>query len=66
MNVDRGVVAGPLRGGPAAAGGARIARLETSRVLSEAIGLYRAAGYREVEPFNGEPYAHHELATPRT
>ncbi|XYH92729.1 hypothetical protein ACMHYB_33255 [Sorangium sp. So ce1128] len=54
---------GPL---PRAAGGARIARLETSRVLSEAIGLYRAAGYREVERFNGEPYAHHELATPRT
>ncbi|TNC27731.1 bifunctional helix-turn-helix transcriptional regulator/GNAT family N-acetyltransferase [Amycolatopsis alkalitolerans] len=54
----------------AVAGGARRARLETNRVLNEAIGLYRAAGYREVEPFNGEPYAHHwfekELATPRT
>ena len=25
----------------------------------EAIGLYRSAGYREVEAFNDEPYAHH-------
>jgi GNAT superfamily N-acetyltransferase len=34
-------------------------RLETNRVLSEAIALYRSAGYREVAPFNAEPYAHH-------
>ena len=27
--------------------------------LTEAIALYRAAGYREVPPFNDEPYAHH-------
>ena len=26
---------------------------------TEAIGLYRAAGYVEVAPFNDEPYAHH-------
>jgi DNA-binding MarR family transcriptional regulator/GNAT superfamily N-acetyltransferase len=45
--------------GHAVAGGARIARLETNRVLDEAIGLYRAAGYREVPAFNDEPYAHH-------
>ncbi|GAB3008028.1 MarR family winged helix-turn-helix transcriptional regulator [Amycolatopsis acidiphila] len=43
----------------ALAGGARLARLETNRVLGEAIGLYRAAGYREVPAFNDEPYAHH-------
>lgn len=43
----------------ALAGGADVARLETNRVLSEAIGLYRAAGYREVPAFNQEPYAHH-------
>jgi GNAT superfamily N-acetyltransferase/DNA-binding MarR family transcriptional regulator len=43
----------------AAARGARIVRLETNRVLDEAIGLYRAAGYREVPAFNDEPYAHH-------
>ncbi|MDX6475059.1 MAG: hypothetical protein QOH95_570 [Gaiellaceae bacterium] len=39
--------------------GARSARLETNGALTEAISLYRAAGYREVEAFNDEPYAHH-------
>jgi ribosomal protein S18 acetylase RimI-like enzyme len=39
--------------------GARRVLLETNRVLAEAIGLYRSAGYQEVEPFNDEPYAHH-------
>lgn len=34
-------------------------RLETNRNLTEAIALYRAAGYREVPAFNTEPYAHH-------
>jgi DNA-binding MarR family transcriptional regulator len=34
-------------------------RLETNRVLTEAQSLYRAHGYREVERFNDEPYAHH-------
>lgn len=43
----------------AAARGAGIVRLETHRVLTEAIGLYRGAGYVEVPPFNDEPYAHH-------
>jgi ribosomal protein S18 acetylase RimI-like enzyme len=43
----------------AAARGARALRLETNRVLNEAIGLYRSAGYREVAAFNDEPYAHH-------
>jgi GNAT superfamily N-acetyltransferase/DNA-binding MarR family transcriptional regulator len=43
----------------AAADGARSLRLETNRTLTEAIGLYRAVGYREVTPFNHEPYAHH-------
>jgi DNA-binding MarR family transcriptional regulator len=36
-----------------------LARLETNKALTEAIELYRAAGYVEVEPFNAEPYAHH-------
>jgi DNA-binding MarR family transcriptional regulator len=36
-----------------------IVRLETNEVLTEAIALYRSAGYREVAPFNDEPYAHH-------
>jgi len=43
----------------AAAGGAGLVRLETNGALTEAIGLYRSAGYREVEAFNSEPYAHH-------
>jgi len=43
----------------AAAGGARVLRLETNRTLNEAIGLYRASGYREVDAFNDEPYADH-------
>jgi len=37
----------------------RVLRLETNRALGEAIGLYLAAGYREVAAFNDEPYAHH-------
>src|SRR3954470_5250740 len=43
----------------AAAAGAREIRLETNKNLTEAINLYRSAGYREVPPFNDEPYAHH-------
>jgi len=36
-----------------------ILRLDTNRALKEAQALYRACGYREVAPFNEEPYAHH-------
>ncbi len=43
----------------AAVHGVRTLRLETNRALAEAIALYRTAGYREVAPFNDEPYAHH-------
>jgi GNAT superfamily N-acetyltransferase len=39
--------------------GARMVRLETNQTLKEAINLYRHSGYREVERFNDEPYAHH-------
>jgi DNA-binding MarR family transcriptional regulator/GNAT superfamily N-acetyltransferase len=39
--------------------GYRLVRLETQKSLTEAQQLYRNAGYREVEPFNDEPYAHH-------
>lgn len=39
--------------------GAQVVRLETNRALTEAVGLYRAAGYREVPAFNDEAYAHH-------
>ena len=34
-------------------------RLETNRNLTEAIAMYRAAGYAEVAAFNDEAYAHH-------
>jgi DNA-binding MarR family transcriptional regulator/N-acetylglutamate synthase-like GNAT family acetyltransferase len=34
-------------------------RLETNRTLTEAIGLYRRAGYVEVPAFNADPYANH-------
>src|SRR3954451_18158692 len=43
----------------AARSGAAVTRLETNRNLTEAIGLYRSAGYREVPPFNAEPFADH-------
>lgn len=38
--------------------GVGILRLETNRALTEAIQLYRSAGFREVSAFNHEPYAH--------
>ena len=34
-------------------------RLETNKTLTEAIALYRSAGYREVAAFNDEHYADH-------
>ena len=43
----------------AAEAGAVVLRLETNGSLTEAIALYRRSGYREVEPFNDEPYAQH-------
>ncbi|MFI5909754.1 MarR family winged helix-turn-helix transcriptional regulator [Dactylosporangium sp. NPDC051541] len=43
----------------AAAAGTRVLRLETNGSLSEALQLYRTAGYEEVDAFNAEPYAHH-------
>lgn len=43
----------------AAERGAPAARLETNGALTEAIALYRSAGYAEVPAFNAEPYAHH-------
>jgi DNA-binding MarR family transcriptional regulator/GNAT superfamily N-acetyltransferase len=45
----------------ARAGGARVARIETSAVLTEALSLYRATGWVEVPPFNDEPFADHWL-----
>lgn len=41
----------------AVADGASTLRLDTNGALVEAIGLYRSAGWVEVEPFNDEPHA---------
>jgi DNA-binding MarR family transcriptional regulator len=43
----------------ALAGGADTVRLETNRSLTEAIRMYRKAGYAEVPAFNDEPFADH-------
>jgi DNA-binding MarR family transcriptional regulator/GNAT superfamily N-acetyltransferase len=43
----------------AASNGVSVLRLDTNGVLTEAIALYRAAGYREVDRFNEETYANH-------
>jgi len=43
----------------AVAGGAQVARLETGGVLTEALDLYRSAGWVEVAAFNDEPFADH-------
>lgn len=34
-------------------------RLDTNESLQEALRLYRTAGYREIGPYNDNPYAHH-------
>ena len=39
--------------------GARIAHIETSAISSEALSLYRSAGWVEVPRFNDEPFADH-------
>jgi len=39
--------------------GVTVVRLETNQRLTEAIQLYRSAGYAEVPAFSDEPYAHH-------
>jgi GNAT superfamily N-acetyltransferase len=45
--------------GCARASGARVAHIETSAVLVEALSLYRSAGWIEVAAFNDEPFADH-------
>jgi DNA-binding MarR family transcriptional regulator/GNAT superfamily N-acetyltransferase len=41
------------------AGGARVAHIETSAALTEALALYRSTGWFEVPAFNDEPFADH-------
>jgi ribosomal protein S18 acetylase RimI-like enzyme len=36
-----------------------VVHLETNESLTEAIAMYRSAGYTEVPRFSDEPYAHH-------
>jgi DNA-binding MarR family transcriptional regulator/N-acetylglutamate synthase-like GNAT family acetyltransferase len=48
----------------ARAHGVHLLRLETNRALSEAIALYRAVGFEEVDAFNDEVHAHHWFAKP--
>jgi GNAT superfamily N-acetyltransferase len=43
----------------ARAGGARLAHIETSAVLVEALSLYLSTGWAEVPAFNDEPFADH-------
>ena len=45
----------------ALAGGARMAHIETSATLTEALALYRSTGWVEVPKFNDEPFADHWL-----
>ena len=47
--------------GCARAAGARVAHIETSAVLTEALSLYTATGWIEVPRFNEEPFADHWL-----
>ena len=44
--------------------GYRTAKLETNKSLTQAIRLYHRSGYREVPPFNDEPFAHHWFEKP--
>jgi GNAT superfamily N-acetyltransferase len=46
------------------ANGVRLMRLETKDELGEAVQMYRTSGYREVNPFNDEPYADHWFEKP--
>jgi ribosomal protein S18 acetylase RimI-like enzyme len=39
--------------------GLTVVRLDTNSALTEAIAMYRRAGYREIERYNDNPYARH-------
>ena len=43
-----------------------IVRLDTHDTLTEAIGMYRRAGYTEIERYNDNPYARHFFEKPLT
>ena len=43
----------------AKATGATAVRLDTNRTLTEAMALYRSAGYQGIPRYNDNPHAHH-------
>jgi ribosomal protein S18 acetylase RimI-like enzyme len=43
----------------AAASGATVARLDTGRLQTEALGLFASAGYVAIDDYNGNPFADH-------
>jgi DNA-binding MarR family transcriptional regulator/GNAT superfamily N-acetyltransferase len=43
----------------AAEHGSHTVRLDSNRALTEAIAMYRSAGYAQIDAFNAEPYADH-------
>ncbi|MBO0883679.1 MAG: GNAT family N-acetyltransferase, partial [Mycobacterium sp.] len=43
----------------AASRGLLLVRLDTHEVLTEAVGMYRASGYREIDAYDDNPYAYH-------
>jgi DNA-binding MarR family transcriptional regulator/GNAT superfamily N-acetyltransferase len=57
LGIGRRVLA-ELEARAVAHGGTRV-RLDTNSTLTEAIAMYRSAGYREVDVFNDEQYADH-------
>jgi DNA-binding MarR family transcriptional regulator/GNAT superfamily N-acetyltransferase len=44
--------------------GSQSVRLDTNSALTEAVAMYRSAGYREIDRFNDEPYADHWFEKP--
>jgi ribosomal protein S18 acetylase RimI-like enzyme len=39
--------------------GRSVVRLDTNSVLTDAVSMYRRAGYTEIARYNDNPYAHH-------
>ena len=39
--------------------GHAVVRLDTNSVLTDAVTMYRRAGYTEIDRYNDNPYAHH-------
>jgi DNA-binding MarR family transcriptional regulator len=39
--------------------GHTVVRLDTNRVLTDAVAMYRRAGYTSIDRYNDNPYAHH-------